>query len=146
MTKIIAIIGDGSSGKSTLIRHITGVARSGTVQLNTMSSELVTVYVKTQAPQEPPTKILPDDLVEILNQHAQADYAILPFRIRGVGISPAFDEYLDSFRMAAHEIIEPVIFLQTEDTQNISSYRLQSFLQEPSNVRSNNVKEVINFL
>lgn len=152
MMKVIAIIGDHNAGKSTLIRHITGVSKPKTVQLERSINELVNVYVRTQAPQEPPVKILPLELVEILSKQTDSAYAILPFRIEGVRNkiepsrnAPGFAEYLDTIRLAGHEIIEPVILIKSDDITIESKYQWAPFERETSNILANKVKLVVNF-
>lgn len=66
MIKIIAIIGDGGTGKSTLIRHITGVARTKDITLTQLSGRNVSVHVRPQSPQEPQPKYCHPNFVDLL--------------------------------------------------------------------------------
>jgi energy-coupling factor transporter ATP-binding protein EcfA2 len=83
--KIIAIIGDTHSGKSALIRNLTGIYRGERIFQLAFTDGVKSVFIKNAALQER-SQITPEQLLDQLtdlqnNRHI--DLAIIPFRIEG---------------------------------------------------------------
>jgi energy-coupling factor transporter ATP-binding protein EcfA2 len=145
MKKVIAFIGDGGSGKSTMIRHLTGVSRNRIITLIKTDGSEVSVFTIIQSPQEPPIKILPQEFLEII-QRADAEYTFIALRIDAVSnrtSAPNFQAYLDILTSNGINVTH-IFQLGRENTFSSDvTLHLDSF--SPFNEKASQIKGLIDF-
>ena len=145
MIKVIAFIGDGGSGKSTMIRHITGVSRNRNITLTKTNGSEVSVFMILQSPQEPPIKILPQEFLQNI-QNSNADYVFVALRIDAVSnrtSAPNFQAYLDIITSNGIDVTH--IFQLGRDTFVSSDVTLHLDINSPFNEKAARVRNIIEF-
>jgi energy-coupling factor transporter ATP-binding protein EcfA2 len=122
---VIAILGQGDSGKSTIIRSLTGVysERELGYRYNIEGEpKPINAYIITVAPPEEHRKKEPRDFRSIIDKCY--DLIVIPLRIKGRNNAYKFPEYLELFVNAGCKVYTFVINqpYKAEKTSNRCTY------------------------
>lgn len=147
MKKLYLILGDAGVGKSTLVRHLTGIGKKGWARLQLSNDEGVDLWVWMRSAQEMP--LTPEQILdEIFKPDAdgyQYEYFLLPLRINAAHRCPEGQAYIDLINSRC-KIVGAVVLSLNEivPTLNlpIPQISISSSKTLPSNVHGSLVRGV----
>lgn len=103
--RVHAIIGSETTGKGTVVRHLTGCRKRSNQWFVSVSGEVRVFSVRLSSLQEGQQAISPNDFIaEILAlRHAITDI-LIPLRLKPRGSYPGYDDYLEAFRHVGWQV------------------------------------------
>lgn len=135
--KLYVIIGDGRCGKSSLVRALTGVYRTASVEIGKLDKENSIIWTRVMPQSAQEAEIPPKDLVKELDKHSETPYALITIRLYEYkGFGPAID-YLDE--LSKHFDIERIVFMGRES--DIATYQYKGV---PFNVLCSSYSRPVN--
>lgn len=113
MKRIYLVLGEGTVGKSTLIRNLTGIRIANYTQVEERGGNILTMWAWMRSAQE--AGLTPDAIVDEILRADEGDLEnyLLPLRIVGLSSAlPDYDAYIS--RLLANGIIIENIAVLTE--------------------------------
>lgn len=142
--KIYVIIGDGRCGKSSLVRALTGVYRSATVEIG-LEDKKTNFWMRVLPQSAQEANLSPEKLLEKLEQHGGSTYALVVVRLHSYkGHGPALD-YLNALDKV--HTIEKIVYMgkdEVVDKLNFGTVQqnvINSSFSRPMNGNANMVRK-----
>lgn len=149
MKRVYLILGDGKMGKSTLIRHLTGIREASLVDIALSGNQTIALWAWMRSAQEMPKS--PAEIVSLIGNFNSAHCTdiLLPLRILPANYQPGYLSYVNAIASAGHSIVQSIVLTNQAHVaptfQQISPNIISNSLSQPSNVIAANVRALWNW-
>jgi hypothetical protein len=144
MKNVYLILGNGKLGKSTLVRHLTGIREASIVEISRSNNVSISLWAWMRSAQEMPKS--PMEILALIDHQDKVSCTdiLLPLRILPANNQPGYLEYVNAIVNAGHSIVQSIVLTDqasiSTQFQIINPFVVPNTVHRPSNSVASQVR------